>query len=322
MLRHSGVSLGNANITYLLYADDLVLLAESADELQSAIFQLQHYASICHLTVNIQKTKCMIFYQGWCPQAEFYYMGRRLETCNEFTYLGVIFTTRLSSSKHIDYIISKCNTRLGILFNKLPLKDIPFSVVMNTFNVYILSVITYALPIWYPQISNDARCKLNSVFTKFLKRHLGLPYSTNNSIVHFLTETQPLSYTLDQKLLKATLNITYPRELNGVVIPLPSEFTDLYSPLPKIPSYFWMSRPIEGNLPIQSEPRRALLYDIIDLIHPHICKTANFHLEPVNETCICRFCLGQALHYHQRECPFLKNLSYCALLKKVFKPKK
>ena len=43
-LTHQGVNLGNTELHYLLYADDLVLLAASANDLQLALNKLGTYA--------------------------------------------------------------------------------------------------------------------------------------------------------------------------------------------------------------------------------------------------------------------------------------
>ena len=140
--------LGDVEVKYLLYADDLVLLAASPEQLQSALDRLITYARRNRLVVNVQKTKCMTFYNGSCPQRDFFFDGQRLENCNSFTYLGIVFTTRLSSSKHVDYIVSKCNSRIGYLFSTLCLQDIPLGVALDVFKTYILPIITYGLPIW------------------------------------------------------------------------------------------------------------------------------------------------------------------------------
>ena len=140
--------------------------------------KLQIYADQTKLTVNIEKTKCMIFHRGRCPNYNFFFQGNKLENCNNFTYLGIVFTSRLSSAKHVKYIISKCNSRIGYLFSKLPLKDIPIHVALLIFNTYILPIITYGLPIWFPELKESSKCQLNSVYTKFIKRYLGIPNSS------------------------------------------------------------------------------------------------------------------------------------------------
>ena len=317
-LKHPGVPLGFTRIRYLLYVDDLVRLCNSATELQFAIDCLQKYADLSFLSVNITKTKCMIFFRGSCPRYVFKFKGFELETCNNFTYLGVVFTTRLSASKHVEYIVSKCNSKIGFLFSKLPIKEIPINVALELFNVYILPIITYALPIWFPSIAEGSKKKINSMLTKFIKRFLGLPYSANNAFVHYLTSTIPLSLYLSTKLENATLNIKYPSLLNGFQVEIPSLHDYTYNPIPSIPTFLWLSPPLTKPLPARPEPRRALLYDVMDLVHSHICKTNAFHLEPDEDTCVCRFCNDRAHHYHHKECPHLKYLSPCALLQKVF----
>jgi hypothetical protein len=176
-INHVGLSLGNVKITYLMYADDMVLLAELPHELQFALDNLHAYAMKYNLTVNAGKTKCMVFYKGYCPPTTFIYNGKELENCNSFTYLGVVFTTRLAASKHVEHVISKCNAKVGYLFAKLPMKNIPLSVALDVFNIFVMPAITYALPIWYPDVTDSSKSQLNSLFTKFLKRHLGLPLS-------------------------------------------------------------------------------------------------------------------------------------------------
>ena len=48
----------------LLYADDIVVLTESSDELQTALVSLSEYRDENELTVNINETKVIIFSRG------------------------------------------------------------------------------------------------------------------------------------------------------------------------------------------------------------------------------------------------------------------
>jgi hypothetical protein len=318
-LSHKGAALSNNfRVRYLLYADDLLLLAETPNDLQLSLNDLMEYARKFQITVNVTKTKCMIFYKGVPgPRSVFLYDGTELEQCNEFNYLGVIFTTRLSASKHVDQIISKCNTRIGYLFSKVPLKEIPLNVAVDLFRIYVLPIISYCCPVWITQLTDSCSTKLNSIFTKFLKRYLGLPYLTNNAIVHFITKTRPLRYILNETAVKGFYKIVLPNALDGINIQPPVVDNDSYDAFQGIPSYF-----LEGNnflqlpLPILPEPRRAILYEKIDLVHFHLCNRREFHLEP-DFSCRCRFCGNNALHYHHRDCYILGPLSPCALLRKV-----
>ena len=238
---------------------------------------------------------------------------------DNFTYLGVVFTTRLSASKHADHIVAKCAAKIGILFSTLPLTNIPLSVAIDIFNIYILPVFTYALPVWFPKITTSSRTKIDAVFTKFLKRYLGLPYLTNNATVHFLTNTMPLHRTLSTAAETTFYKISFPDALSGIHLspPLQTPNDPAYSPVENIPPHFWLSAPITGNLPILPAPRRALLYDTLDIHHHHICLTKQFHLG-VEDDCVCKFCKEKCSWYHYRDCPGLKSLSPCARLRKTF----
>ena len=317
---HCGIRIEtDALVNHILYADDLVILSDSPEKLQRAINRLSLYCTKNKITVNVEKTKCMIFYKGYHTPVSFHYQGQKLEVVNSFTYLGIVFTTRLSSTKHVDHIISKCQAKIGLLHSQLPLKNIPLSVCIDVFNTYILPVITYALPVWFPNVIESSCNKLNAVFTKFLKLCLGLPYNTNNAITYYLTNQTPVCETLKIKYEKAFYKVKFPEVLSGLQLTPPTDYSkdDLFSPLPSIPSYFWLSQPIVGHLPHLHEPRRALLYDSIDIHHFHLCTRDDFHLAP-EETCVCRLCLQCADHwFHYRECPHLKHLSPCARYRKA-----
>ena len=76
----------------LLYADDMVLLAESPQELQAALHGMQHYCTTWRLEVNVQKTKVMIFSRRRIRSTpDFVYNGKHLEVVSSFRYLGVDF---------------------------------------------------------------------------------------------------------------------------------------------------------------------------------------------------------------------------------------
>ena len=318
-LSHDGVLLENQlKINYLLYADDLALVAESPEDLQQSLDDLKKYCDQSKLTVNIQKTKCLSFYKGYCPKFTFYFGEEPLVNCNQFTYLGVIFTTRLSAAKHIDYIVSKCRARIGYLFCKLPIPEIPLDTALSIFNVYVRPILTYALPVWLPQISKSYKTKINSLFTKFLKRFLGIPYCSNNAITHFITQTKPLISTLEDIAPNSFLKISYPSEISGIRFSPPSDLTVEEPIFSNVPTTFWLSETL-NKIPMLPKPKRALMYDIYDIHHSHICETETFHTK-INENdiiCICKFCYSPMTAYHFRECSELNTLTPCQRIRKT-----
>ena len=56
-----GITLWDTTICSMLYADDLILLAKSANDLQQQINTLADYAKTWNLEINTDKTKVLIF---------------------------------------------------------------------------------------------------------------------------------------------------------------------------------------------------------------------------------------------------------------------
>ena len=78
-----------------MYADDTVILSESRTDLQFALNVFGQYCAEWKLTVNIEKTKILIFAKGRLSKYDKYYFNSKsLEIVNEYKYLGIIFFTK------------------------------------------------------------------------------------------------------------------------------------------------------------------------------------------------------------------------------------
>ena len=85
----------------LLYADDIVFFANSPEELQLELELLSDYCKRWKLTINVSKTKVLIFRNGGMLPGDmsFNYNGTPLEIVKSFKYLGVVFTVGGSFSE-------------------------------------------------------------------------------------------------------------------------------------------------------------------------------------------------------------------------------
>ena len=80
-------------IFVMLYADDTILLAESAEDLQVQLNAFGEYCDNWKMKVNVNKTKIMVFGFGKLRQnLKFTYKNVDIEIVKQFNYLGVIFT--------------------------------------------------------------------------------------------------------------------------------------------------------------------------------------------------------------------------------------
>ena len=83
------LSVDDVVLFILLYADDAVIFAKSAESLQNMINDIQNYCNTWHLTINSSKTKIMVFENGKHSHPRIYLNGVELEVVKSFRYLGV-----------------------------------------------------------------------------------------------------------------------------------------------------------------------------------------------------------------------------------------
>ena len=89
------IKLHDTDINCLMFADDLVLISESAKGLQACLNKLQQYCDTWCLTININKTKIIIFNKGGRQilRYKFIIYDTCIDIVNQYCYLGIIFSS-------------------------------------------------------------------------------------------------------------------------------------------------------------------------------------------------------------------------------------
>ena len=143
------VYINNENISCLLYADDLVIISETDLGLQSSINALANYCDKWCLTVNINKTKIMIFNSsGKLMNRSFYYKNHHLEIVKEYCYLGIIFTPSGSFSTAIKALCQKASKVYFMI--RRDIRDSNCVVALKLFTSLVLPILSYACEVWSP----------------------------------------------------------------------------------------------------------------------------------------------------------------------------
>ena len=89
----------------VFHIDDTAILAESEGDLKNALIKYENYCNAWKLTVNVDKSKIIVFSKGRQTNYDFNLCGSRLEIVNEYKYLGILFikikfTLPLKQQKH------------------------------------------------------------------------------------------------------------------------------------------------------------------------------------------------------------------------------
>ena len=93
-------------ISCLLYADDIILLSESAKGLQKSLDILKTYCDKWNLKINIGKTKVIVFNKSVriLKGFSFLYDDEPISLTNEYKYLGILFKPSGTFSDAINYL--------------------------------------------------------------------------------------------------------------------------------------------------------------------------------------------------------------------------
>ncbi|XP_073842692.1 uncharacterized protein [Musca autumnalis] len=196
-----GVNVANCCIKILLYADDIVLLADSPKELQKMINALEQYCFQWSLKVNLAKSKIMVFRKGTRVPANlnFYYNSQVIEIVNNYKYLGVDVAYNLSFKKHLRNKLSASKIAINSSWsNYIKNPKISHLNKLKIFESCSKSIMCYADQIWGYERYDD----VEKLFRFFIKRMLYLPNNTPNYMLHLETGLHSLfSSTLKSHLI-------------------------------------------------------------------------------------------------------------------------
>lgn len=301
-----GPMIYNQIVSFILYADDICLMATSAEDLQKMLAAFEDYCTKNNLKINVRKSKIMIFHRGRLPKKDagfhFKVYGQVMEQVKVFKYLGFQFTSQMNFASHIGYIMEKARSRIGFLMAKVDLRSLDINVVLQIFGVYVTPIFDYGLPLWASGCSKSNWKQIDAIFTKFLKFYLGLPKFANNKLVYFLTQTVPLSNFLQERAPNGLKKLMFPSFLDGFQLSYPNllKSPDPFVSAVEFPPWVpWITDIIK--LSSKFDLRRKFARSVSDIIHYDLCKTSSFHPHPC-DSCICVLCDAPAVPYHYLKC--------------------
>ena len=145
---------GESTITWLGYADDLVLVGATKEELQTAASIIEALLKKYGLYLSVSKTKTMVFDSvDDEPIKSFVEMqGDPIENVDTFKYLGAFKTTSQPgiSDKEIDYRLALARGKFAQMRKILTNMRINMSTRLRFFEVYVRSRLVYCAETWAP----------------------------------------------------------------------------------------------------------------------------------------------------------------------------
>ena len=184
-------------LSVLFYADDTVIMAETANDLQKGLDEFHVYCSRWKLNVNVEKTKVLVFSKGPKPKNIFYYNNNVVESVNDFKYLGIVFSRSGSFCKAKKYLAEQAQKAMYGVIRKIRQFNLPIEQQFDLFDKVVKPVLLYGCEIWgYENLDIIERVHL-----KFLKYILCMKSSTPSYMVYGESGPFPLSLTINSRMV-------------------------------------------------------------------------------------------------------------------------
>ena len=159
-----------STVSHKLFADDLKLYSKIITNCDRIHFQavLNHLQQWCiDWQLHINSSKCNIIHLGHNNTKPIYFLnGSPINAPETVTDLGVDVDPTLKFDHHINKIINKAYSRIGILFKGFASREV--QLLKQAYTTYIRPVLEYASSVWSPHLLKHVNSieRVQKYFTK------------------------------------------------------------------------------------------------------------------------------------------------------------
>ena len=146
-----GVQFGDIKVSILLYADDVVLIAENEADLQRLLDIVTEWCKKWRLKTSVLKSKVVHFRHASADitNYQFHLSGQEIECTKKYKYLGIIFDEHLTFDNTASTLSDSGGRALGKLFSKLKyLKGLGYNTYTHLFDSYVVPILLYGSGVW------------------------------------------------------------------------------------------------------------------------------------------------------------------------------
>lgn len=174
-----GASYDGRNIGILMYADDVVLISETADGLQKQLDILNNWCNKWQIELNSEKTSVMIFRNKNTdlPSKKFICGEHDLKYIEEYKYLGLYLNSNMNWSKTVDYLAKSASKALGVIIAKdKAFGGMDYATYTHLYNTCIRPILEYGSELWGVKRYSS----IDSVWQRAMKYHLKLGQTSSS----------------------------------------------------------------------------------------------------------------------------------------------
>lgn len=191
---------GKVKIYSLAYADDLVIIASTPEELQDMLKTLQRYSTRRKLIVNTNKSQIIRFSAGGkLSKVKWAYDGEPLEEVRMFNYLGFVFQINGKYGGHISHMTGAARRSVAQTWS-LGERKFPENYIIRKqmFDSLVVPTMIYGC-----EITGFAeRDTIEAQARKYFRWTLGLRQGTRNALLMDETKMKPMHILTGSRAMK------------------------------------------------------------------------------------------------------------------------
>lgn len=146
-----GIQLDDERVGIMLYADDIVLLAESEVDLQRLLDVLSSWCQLNNLHVNLEKSN-VVHFRSQSMQVtdiKFRYGTNEMSIVTQYKYLGLLLTEFLDYNVMAKMVAQSASRALGLLIAKCKaFGGFHYTTFTKLYDTLVNSIIDYGSAIW------------------------------------------------------------------------------------------------------------------------------------------------------------------------------
>ena len=157
---YRGIQFGDIFVCCLLYADDLVLLADCPQNVKTLLYLLENWCRTWKISINNEKSAIVHFRpkRGPCSSEVFLFNGTSIPVVSQYKYLGIIFDEYLTFKPAAEARIEHAAKAFWAVQYALP--NIPAEAFKKLFESMVAPVLDYGAPMWSHSVSKNALEKI------------------------------------------------------------------------------------------------------------------------------------------------------------------
>ena len=117
---NKGIDVGEEKVSVSLYADDLILLAPAAEDVQIMLDALNVWCNVNKMTINEEKSNFIHFRPNSTKRTESIFIcgGKQLHVVDRYKYLGLLMTEHLNYEEIARHVARSASRALSLLITK------------------------------------------------------------------------------------------------------------------------------------------------------------------------------------------------------------